>query len=161
MRTLYLVRHAKSSWAEAGLADRDRPLNERGLHDAPEMAARFKARNEPVDLLVSSPAKRAIRTARFFAQALGIPDITEVERIYEAHHRSIQHLIEELPDTAQRVMLFGHNPGFSSLAEHLAQGGLGELPTCAIVRIDFTTNTWKEISGGTGTLVWWDQPKNG
>lgn len=160
MRTLYLVRHAKSSWADPGMADHDRPLNERGLRDAPAMAQRFKERHEPVDLLVSSTAARALATADAFAQALDLPSATQEAGIYEAHHRAIQGIIEALPEDAHRVMLFGHNPGFSLLTEHLAEAGLGELPTCAIVRIDVTANTWKEVAGGTGTLVWWDSPKS-
>ncbi|MBS1581068.1 MAG: histidine phosphatase family protein [Bacteroidetes bacterium] len=159
MKTLYLVRHAKSSWADPGMEDFDRPLNDRGLRDAPAMAERFKARHEPVDLLVSSPAARALATARCYAQALDLP-VTEDKRIYEAHHRALQGVVESLPDTAQRVMLFGHNPGFSLLTEHLCEAGLGDLPTCAIVRIDLTVASWEEVAGGLGTLVWWDFPKS-
>lgn len=159
MKTLYLVRHAKSSWADPGMEDFDRPLNDRGLRDAPAMAERFKERHEPVDLLVSSPAARALATARCYAQALGLP-VTEDQRIYEAHHRALQGVVESLPDEAQRAMLFGHNPGFSLLTEHLCAAGLGDLPTCAIVRIDLTVASWKEVAGGLGTLVWWDSPKN-
>lgn len=158
MKTLYLVRHAKSSWADPGMEDLDRPLNDRGRQDAPDMAARFAQRNEPVDLLVTSPAKRAAATAQAFAQRLGLP-VQEEKRIYEAHQRALQGVVESLPDTARRVMLFGHNPGFSLLTEHLSEAGIGDLPTCAIVRIDLTVDSWKEVTGGSGTLVWWDSPK--
>lgn len=160
MKTLYLVRHAKSSWADPGMEDFDRPLNERGLRDAPVMAARFKARNEPVDLLLSSPAARALATARAFAEALGIGTVQQEPRIYEAHLRTVQGIVEHLPDEVRHAMLFGHNPGFSVLVEHFTEAGIGELPTCAIARIDFTIDAWKEAAGGTGTLVWWDFPKN-
>ncbi|HEY0977081.1 MAG TPA: histidine phosphatase family protein [Flavobacteriales bacterium] len=160
MRTIYLVRHAKSSWADPGMADFDRPLNERGLRDAPVMAERFLERNEPVDLLVSSPAARALATARCFANVLGIERIVEVERIYEAHQKALRGVLEELPDEARHVMLFGHNPGFTVLAEELSGERIGDLPTCAIVRIDLMADRWREVSAGTGTLVWADAPKD-
>lgn len=159
MRTLYLVRHAKSSWADLGMDDFDRPLNDRGLRDAPAMALRFAQRKEPVDRLVSSPAVRALTTARAFATALHLPAPQLNGRIYEAHFRTIHGIVEELPDTAQHVMLFGHNPGFSMLCEHLSGAGLGELPTCAIVRIDLPVDAWKEVSQGIGTVMWHDSPK--
>ncbi|MBK9061174.1 MAG: histidine phosphatase family protein [Flavobacteriales bacterium] len=82
MRTLYIVRHAKSSWADPGMSDFDRPLNERGMHDAPMMAERFDGRLEPVDLLMSSPAKRALTTANFFAAALENAPVHEIPELY-------------------------------------------------------------------------------
>lgn len=160
MRTVYLVRHAKSSWADPGMADFDRPLNDRGLRDAPDMARRFRARNEPVDLLVSSPAKRAITTARIFAQELGIEQVRTEERIYEAHFRALEGLLTTLPDEARSVMLFGHNPGFSLLAQELTGDGVGDMPTCAIVRIDLFAERWNEAASGTGTVVWVEAPKD-
>lgn len=159
MRTLYIVRHAKSSWADVGMRDFDRPLNERGLHDAPKMARLFSARNEAVDLLVSSPANRAMTTARFFAGELGNAVVQEEQGIYLADVRTLMSIIGKLPDTANHVMIFGHNPGLSELVEHLADGRLGDLPTCAIVRIDLHVESWQEVVTGTGTIAWWDTPK--
>lgn len=160
MRTLYLVRHAKSSWADPGIHDHDRPLNERGAHDAPLMARRFVDRHEALDLLVSSTAVRALATARAFAEAMRMPAPLLEPRIYEAHHRTIQGIVEGLPDDAGHIMLFGHNPGFSLLCEQLTGAGLGELPTCAVVRIDLPVESWREVSAGIGTVIWCDFPKN-
>ncbi len=159
MRTLYIARHAKSSWADPGMSDHDRPLNERGLHDAPMMAQRFADRNEPVDLLISSTAKRATTTARAFASKLSNAKVHEEPELYLASRRALMAIAEHLPDTAQQAMLFGHNPGLSELVEHLTENGLGELPTCAIVRIDLEVERWSEAARGTGILKWLDAPK--
>lgn len=161
MKTLYLCRHAKSSWADAGMDDFDRPLNERGQRNAPFMAKMFKERGEPVDLIVSSPANRAITTARSFATTLGLSGdrFREERAIYLAERGTLAHLVNGLPGHADRVMLFGHNPGFTDVVNHLSDAGIANLPTCGIVRIDFAMNEWQHIIKGSGTLVWFDYPK--
>jgi phosphohistidine phosphatase len=162
MRTLYITRHAKSSWSEPGLDDFHRPLNDRGRRDAPFMASVFRSRNEPVDLLVSSPAVRALTTAQVFARELGIAPMAIVEDrfLYLAGLPALIKRVNTLPDTATRVMLFGHNPGLSELAEHLGDDDLGEVPTCAVIRIDLPIDHWSEASMGLGTVVWYDHPKH-
>ncbi len=159
MRTLYITRHAKSSWDDPALDDFHRPLNERGQRDAPFMAKVFASRNEPVDLLVSSPAVRALSTARIFAAALGMQAITEERSLYLAELPTLLKHVNQLPDTAERVMFFGHNPGLSELVEHLGDDDLGEIPTCAVVRIDLPIDAWAEASLGLGSVVWYDHPK--
>ncbi len=161
MKTLYLCRHAKSSWADLGMEDFDRPLNDRGLRNAPHMAQTFKERGEPVDLIVSSPANRALTTAQFFAKNLRLPAERFLQNkvIYHAERSTLMRVVQELPDSAQRAMLFGHNPGFSELVQHLCDGGVGDLPTCGLVRIDLPVNEWQLASRDLGTLVWFDYPK--
>ena len=161
MKTLYLCRHAKSSWADPGMDDFDRPLNDRGIRNAPQMAGIFKKRGEPVDIIVSSPANRAQTTARFFVQELAIPaDRLRFERvIYDAERSTLMRVVQRLPDSAQRAMLFGHIPGFTELVDHLCDTGVGDLPTCGMVRIDLPVNEWKMVSREIGTLVWFDYPK--
>lgn len=161
MRTLYLTRHAKSSWDDPRSDDFHRPLNDRGERDAPVMARVFRERGEPVDRLVSSPALRAITTAKVFANALGVKegDIIQDKGIYLAPVEMLLRTVNLLNDDWQRVMLFGHNPGFTDLAEYISDADIGELTTCATVRIDFTVNSWAEVSAGRGTLVWHDYPK--
>lgn len=161
MKTLYLCRHAKSSWADLGMEDFDRPLNDRGLRNAPHMAQAFKERGEPVDLIVSSPANRALTTAQFFAKNLKLTAEQFVQNkfIYHAERSTLMRIVQELPDAAQRAMLFGHNPGFSELVQHLCDGGVGDLPTCGLVRIDLPVNEWQLASRDLGTLVWFDYPK--
>jgi phosphohistidine phosphatase len=161
MKTLYLCRHAKSSWADPGMDDFDRPLNERGMRNAPFMAQTFQQRGEPVELIVSSPANRALTTAGFFASSIGIAKqaFTQERTIYLADRHTLAHIVSQLPNEAHRVMLFGHNPGFTELTNHLSDAGIDNLPTCGLVRIDFAVDDWQHISKGSGTLVWFDHPK--
>jgi phosphohistidine phosphatase len=161
MRTVYLCRHAKSSWGDAQLSDHDRPLNERGQRNAPFMAHLFAKRGEPVDLLISSTALRARTTAFHFAKALGREeaDVQLVPELFHPSVQTIQQVISGLPNTVSRVMLFGHNPGFSLAVAHLSDTDVGVLPTCGIVRIDLPIDDWAIISKGLGTLVWQDHPK--
>lgn len=161
MRTLYFCRHAKSSWAEPGQDDFDRPLNERGLRDAPNMARLFKERGDPVDLIVSSAANRALATARAFARELRIGDDRFIQEplLYHASSTIIASVVARLPDERKRVMLFGHNPGFSEAVEHFSTDGVGDMPTCGIARIDFVAERWNELVRDSGTLVWFDYPK--
>ena len=161
MKTLYLCRHAKSSWADASMGDFDRPLNERGLRNAPHMAQVFKQRGEPIDLLICSPAKRALTTARSFADALVIhkDHFLQDRAIYLADRTTLMRLVHAMPASAERVMLFGHNPGFTELLDHLSDAGVDNLPTCGLVRIDFAMEDWGLVAKHTGTLVWFDYPK--
>lgn len=161
MRTLYLCRHAKSSWADPGQDDYDRPLNERGLHDAPMMARLFKERNEPVDRIVSSTALRALTTARSFARTLQLDAARFAlePRLYHASTATINHVVNALPVDARRAMLFGHNPGFTEVLEHFTGEGLLNMPTCGLARIDFLVDDWALVGKHMGTLVWFDHPK--
>ena len=161
MRTIYLCRHAKSSWADPGQDDFDRPLNERGERDAPEMAKRLKQRGEVVDLIVTSNAARALSTARAYAAELGLAKDRFVQepRLYHATPQSIARVVSEVPDTARHVMLFGHNPGFSEAVGYFCGDDVGDMPTSGIVRIDMVANEWKETGRDLGTLVWFDYPK--
>lgn len=160
MRTLYICRHAKSSWADPGQDDFDRPLNERGLHDAPLMAKIFRERGEPVDLIVTSPAVRALTTARFFARELKLENaFVQEPRLFHATYTTINAIVNALPANAQRVMLFGHNPGFTEVLAHFTGEYVDNLPTCGLARIDFTLNEWELAGRDLGTLVWFDYPK--
>jgi phosphohistidine phosphatase len=161
MRTLYLIRHAKSSWENVLQTDFDRPLNTRGLRDAPAMGRFFYARGEPVDLFVSSPAVRAHTTALCVAEAFSVraEDVVQEPRLYLANAAAWLEVVHDLPNEAKSVALFAHNPGISEFCERLTQGGLGELSTCAIVRIDAPVTQWAKVSKGECTLVWNDRPK--
>lgn len=125
------------------------------------MSKIFAKRKEPVDLIVSSPANRAITTAKFFANELGITDnsFRTDPRIYEASVRALLEVVNDLPDECNSVMLFGHNPGFIEVVEALGGASIGELSTCAIARIDLLMDDWKAAGRGTGSLAWLDYPK--
>jgi len=145
MRTLFLVRHAKSSWDNPGLRDFNRPLNERGLRDAPQMAQMLVRQGIKPDLLVSSPAKRALTTALFFAETFGIADeaVQREQDIYEAAPSDILHIVNHLPDSARAVLLFGHNPTLTEVANRFSEKFIDNVPTCGIVQIESSADSWK------------------
>ncbi|PTU32074.1 SixA phosphatase family protein [Stenotrophobium rhamnosiphilum] len=162
MRTLTIIRHAKSSWEQEGLSDFERPLNERGRRDAPVMAARLKKDAAQPDLLVSSPALRAITTARVFADVLGIPteNIQLQAKIYDASLGTLLNVVQSLDDQYPHIALFGHNPGLSQLAQRLAECNVDELPTCAIVQISLPIKHWRDAGAEIGTLSYRSWPKD-
>lgn len=144
MRTLFLVRHAKSSWEQPGLRDFDRSLNGRGKTDAPKMAKMLAKQGVKPDLIVSSPAKRAITTAIFFAEAfqLNADDVQQEPAVYEASAQTIHRVISGLPNDAMTVMLFGHNPTFTEVANYFTEDFIDNVPTCGVVKIVSTAETW-------------------
>lgn len=147
MLHLYLIRHAKSSWESPGLRDFDRPLNDRGLEIAPRMAQLLVGAGLRPDLLVSSPAKRALTTAQIFAKALGLPDDAVVRNpgIYEAYATDLLRIISELPAEARSVCLFGHNPTLTDLANRFSEKRIDNVPTCGVVQIESSANSWSEL----------------
>lgn len=163
MKTIYLIRHAKSSWDDPSLRDVERPLNKRGFRDAPFMAKLLFAKdnNIQVDRLVSSPANRAFTTATFFAKALGLDesDIQKESQIYEAYPRDILNLINQLPNDLNTVLLFGHNPTFTSLANLFSSDYIANIPTCGIVQLKATVDSWKDFNQQTAHLAAFYYPK--
>lgn len=161
MKTIFLNRHAKSSWDNPELDDFDRPLNQRGKTDAPIMASKFYEREKTIDLLVSSPAKRAFSTAKKFAKAFGIKkkDIQRDKNIYDASIPQLLKVINKLDDSKDRIMIFGHNTTFSEMVGYLC-GYNVFMATCAVVRIDFEIDSWEEVSQGNGQFIYLDYPKN-
>jgi phosphohistidine phosphatase len=161
MKTLTLVRHAKSSWKEMTLSDRLRPLNKRGKADAPEMGERLARRGVKVDRMISSPAKRALKTARIMAEKLGYPreEIVEDERVYPGNPRALLSVIRSLDTKLKHVMLFGHNPGLTELANMLGAEDIDNVPTCGTVEMRFNINGWKEVGRVKGAKIFFDYPK--
>lgn len=161
MKTLYIIRHAKSSWADFTVDDFDRSLNERGLRDAPDMALRLKEKQVQPDLLLSSPAKRAKETALFFKNVLAINEsmFQFDATIYEASLDTLTKIIKSIPATVDSCMLVGHNPGLTYLVNDIASVHIDNIPTCGIAAIQFQCE-WNEVSSGTGSLIWFDYPKS-
>lgn len=161
MRILTLVRHAKSSRDYPELSDFERPLTQRGRKDAPAIAAKLRKADLKPDLMVTSPALRAITTARLFADMLGIlPEAISVNpHIYEASVQTLLHIIRTLPDGKREVMLFGHNPGLTHFAHQLAECPFDELPTCSAVRIELPVKAWTLVRHGVGKVLRFDAPK--
>ena len=162
MKELIIVRHAKSSWKDSSLDDRARPLNRRGERDAPEMGARLAGRKNRPDLIVSSPAVRALETARIIARKLGYPrkDIVVKDRLYGAGIVELLEVIRDSDDSVETLMLFGHNPGLTDLANHLGPRPIPNLPTCGVLHLGFDTDTWSTVGYARGDEVLFDFPKN-
>jgi phosphohistidine phosphatase len=162
MKNLTLVRHAKSSWGDPALADRDRPLNERGLRDVATMGQRLAQRDARPDLLLASPATRALTTAEHLAKALGIQrkDIVVDERLYAAPASELLAVVQARGGQARHVMLVAHNPGLTDLAQRFA-GEITHMPTCAVLELTFAVAAWGDIGGARPTRVEFDFPKKG
>jgi len=161
MKRLTLVRHAKSSWKDPELADFDRPLSKRGKQDAPLMAERLMAMDPQPELLVSSPARRAKKTARLIAHELKLSDerlIFKME-IYAAEPESLLEVVRGLDDCWEHVLLVGHNPGLTDLGNLLADCGIANIPTCGMLCLDFDVANWMNVGARAGTLVFYDYPK--
>lgn len=161
MKRLYLLRHAKSSWKHPDLSDFERPLNERGKRDAPVMGKRLKEMQIQPDLILSSPAKRAHKTAKIIAKEIDFPkkQIVTDESIYAAGVSTLLDLIRKIDDSFRQVILIGHNPGFTDLANYLTNAQLDNIPTCGIFCTDFDIQSWKDVAEGKGTFVFFDYPK--
>ena len=160
-RYLYLVRHAKSSWDNPDWRDEERPLNERGKKDAPKMAKRIKERKISPSLLLTSHAKRTVKTCKIFAEVLNCPRtlIQNVENLYHADSETMLKVIQEKGGKAEHLFLFGHNPGLTSLANKLTGEQIINVPTCGVVAITFKLKNWNLIRFGVGKLKFFDFPK--
>lgn len=162
MKTVILVRHAKSSWANEGQPDIERPLNERGKADAPQMAKRTKEKLEKVDLFVSSPAKRAHKTAKLFAEEFGVDKekILMVKALYEAAPEAFYSAIAELPNDAKSAALFSHNPGITEFVNSLTNVHVDNMVTCAVYAVSADTDSWSAFKDAEKSFLFFDYPKN-
>ena len=142
-------------------ADIERPLNKRGLRDAPFMAKLLKQTGTTPDLIVSSPANRAFTTASFFAEAYDIPvtDIQKESKIYDAFPSDILDIIRALPTNTATVLIFGHNPTFTSVANMFTESMISNMPTCSMVKIEADIEQWADFSTRNGVLTQFHYPK--
>jgi phosphohistidine phosphatase len=158
MNFLYLVRHAKSSWAEPGLADIDRPLNKRGKRDAPEMGRRLKERDAVPARIVTSSAKRARGTTRDFVKALGFGGEMEVvASIYGGGAAEVVRVVQSTDDEVVSLMVVGHNPDMADLVNSLTDFGVDNVPTCAVFCSEH--DTWADVGVRPGRFRFYDYPK--
>lgn len=162
MKTLILVRHAKSDWSHEGLSDTERPLNDRGRKDAPEMAKRLRKKGLKVDLFLSSPAKRAFRTARFFADEFEVKkdDIRVEKSLYGAMPSQFAAVLSALKDKEDTVALFSHNPGITEFANSLCEVRTDNIPTCGVFAVQADVAGWKEFIKAEKKFLFYDYPKN-
>ena len=148
MKTLFIVRHGKSSWEYDDVKDIDRPLSERGIRDAYTMAVRLREKDLFPSRMISSPASRALHTGVIIKHVLGISDRDFFidSNIYQANSRELMGILYGLDDHVASVMLIGHNPTFTDLANELSDHPLENLPTAGVVVIHFTVDKWTQVS---------------
>ena len=160
MKRLFILRHAKSSWADTELSDFDRPLNERGLRTAPFMGELIAKRGLVPEIIVSSPAERAVQTAHLIKDSAGfsIPLILD-DRIYEASPQTLKQIVIGLPNELASAMLVGHNPGIEGFIRNLS-GRSEPMPTASLAVIDIDTHFWSEVDSNAGHIIDILRPKN-
>lgn len=162
-RTLVMIRHAKSSWANPLQSDFERPLNERGEKDAPVMGERMKERNLVPDLIISSKAKRAKQTAKKIAAAIGYNEenIRWYDRLYHCVPAVFVEVLYDVPDNVKTVYIVAHNPGITDFVNELSDKfKIDNMPTCGIVAAKFEAREWNEFSIVDKTVFLFDYPKN-
>lgn len=160
MKTIYVLRHAKSDWGDESVRDFDRPLNHRGRKAAKAVGDEMRNRGIRPDLVIASPAVRATETVKRVVEGFGEDlRVTEDRRIYEAGTATLIDIVKAAPDDADHVMIVGHNPGFQNLVVTLTEAcALREeaeqkFPTAALAEIRFDVDRWSELAPGTGQLA--------
>jgi phosphohistidine phosphatase len=162
MKTLLIIRHAKSSWENAIVNDMERPLNERGRRDAPAMAQRLLRSGVRIDLFVSSPAKRARTTAELFIHEFGREgkDILFIPELYHAPVQTFRDVIAGLDDRYDSAALFSHNPGITAFVNSLTSVRVDNMPTCGIFAVKSAAPSWADLSAADKEFWFFDYPKN-
>ena len=161
MKTLILVRHAKSSWDDPSLNDFERPLNGRGKRDAPMMADRIFDKGVKLDYIVSSPAKRAKKTAEEFARRFSKKGkkLAFKSELYMAGENTFTNVIEGLDNDDDCVAIFSHNPGITDFANSLTDTRLDNIPTCGVFAISVDSKEWNKFSESKKEFLFFDYPK--
>lgn len=164
MKTLIIVRHAKSSWDNTHQDDFDRPLNARGMKDAPEMARRLRSKTIPIDAFVSSTAVRAWQTAVYFAEAYDVAEssIIRIPALYHADVPAFYETVSTLSNELRSVALFSHNPGITEFVNSLGVNTrVDNMPTCAVFGVRTRITSWKDFENGEKEYWFFDYPKQG
>ena len=161
MKTIYLLRHAKSDWANADLNDYDRPLNKRGKNDAPEMGKKLKELYVIPELIISSPAKRTRQTIKKICEKINYPfnNIIFDESVYLSSLKNLITLVNAIDDNYKTVLLVGHNPGITMLNNYLTEDYIDNIPTCGFVEINMEIDHWNEIIQGVGIKKYFIYPR--
>lgn len=161
MKTLYIIRHAKSDWSNPFLRDYERPLNKRGKKNAPFMGEVLAQNHVLPDLILSSGAVRAKTTARIIAEKVGYDTekIVYEESLYLADETAIERLLKKIPSSKKSVFIVGHNPGLTLFAEYISGHEIGNIPTCGIVTVRLKQNEWKNLGRESAEFVSFDYPK--
>ena len=161
MKSIFIARHAKSSWKHFELEDHERPLNKRGKRDAPFMGAILAQKKIMPDLILSSHAQRAKLTAEAFAESLGFPveNILWSEELYLAPASDLVKFVQKTDNSVESILLVGHNPGLTSFANYLVHTKLDNIPTCGILGVNFSFDEWSQIAESSGEVIFYEYPK--
>ena len=161
MKTLLIIRHAKSSWKDTSQNDFDRPLNNRGNNDAQTMAERLKQKNIAIDIFISSTAKRAISTCCYFAEAYKVKEngIITYPQLYHAPPEVFYDVVKKINDQCTSAALFSHNPGITSFVNELTLAQIDNMPTCGIFAIKIYTQSWSQFQDAQKDFWFFDYPK--
>jgi phosphohistidine phosphatase len=157
MKTLILVRHAEAS---EGMSDKNRSLTSGGMIDAARMGKHLAPKLAGVQSLIASPAERTVMTSQVLAEQIGFDfdKLQTIDELYEGSPRHYLAVVNGLSESMTTVMIVGHNPTITYLAEYLSHEELGNIPTCGIVGITFEGITWGQVSGRLGKLAFYDSP---
>ncbi|MGN6421035.1 MAG: SixA phosphatase family protein [Pseudobacter sp.] len=161
-RSVIIVRHAKSSWSDISQPDFERPLNDRGKVDAPAMARRLLEKQVRIDAFITSPAKRAKKTATLFAEVYGKDKdhLIQVPSLYHAEPVDFFRAIAGAPDEAATIALFSHNPGITAFVNMLTHVNVDDMPTCAVYAINCQLEHWKDFEQAHKEFWFFDYPKS-
>jgi len=162
MKSLLIIRHAKSSWDQAILNDFDRPLNDRGKKNVVEMAKRLLRKKINIDLFISSPAKRAKKTAEGFVKEFNgnADDILFIPALYHASVQTFSEVIKNVDDKYNCIALFSHNPGITAFVNTLTEVKIDNMPTCGIFALSVDTDAWQAFDTEKKTFLFFDYPKS-
>jgi len=160
-KTLFLIRHAKSDWDDPSLSDFDRPLNSRGKRDAPVMANRLRDKKIKIDAFISSPAKRAKKTATIFAKEYKAKEknLFFIDKLYAAETDVFYEVVKNADDAFDSIAIFGHNPGLTDFANQLSDVRIDNIPTCAVFALKIETKHWSDFKEAKKEFWFFDQPK--
>jgi phosphohistidine phosphatase len=161
MKTLIMIRHAKSSWDVSSMRDFDRPLNHRGKKDAPIMAKNLLDRLGNIELFISSPAKRAKETAVLFAEVYKKKEkeIIFIDELYHASASVIYNVIKNSSNQFQSIAVFTHNPGITEIVNSLTSVKTDNVPTCGIFAVKAETSDWQDFDMARKDFMFFDYPK--
>ena len=161
MKQLLLIRHAKSSWDSLSQKDFDRPLNDRGHRGAPMMAKRLLDKKIDIDAFISSPAKRAFTTCKYFAETYNVKEknIIAIPELYHAPVKNFYEVIINTDDVFNTIAIFSHNPGITEFVNELTDAAIDNMPTCGIFGVKAAISHWKDFEAAAKTFWFFDYPK--
>ena len=159
MKSLIIVRHCKSSWADLSLSDFDRPLNKRGNIDGELMSNYLREKEKKIDKLILSTSKRTRLTSKYFTEKIHFDSISYLDELYHANYSDIINIISKVENNFNSVMVIGHNPGLTELINQYTIMNIYNLPTTGVVKVEFKGDKWERITENKGIIIYKKFPK--